>query len=79
MAPCFSGSVDTKVDMDAVLSHGRMLMGNGQKSLIGLTPAFLQNVASSSHGAILYKKPHPRYLECGFIVTPTESLFYGNL
>jgi hypothetical protein len=25
------------------------------------------------------EKPHPRYLECGFIVTPTESLFYGNL
>ena len=25
------------------------------------------------------EKPHPRCLECGFIVTPTESLFYGNL
>ena len=23
-------------------------------------------------------KPHPRYLECGFIVTPTESLNYDT-
>ena len=25
------------------------------------------------------EKPHSRRLECGFIVTPTGSLFYGNL
>jgi hypothetical protein len=24
-------------------------------------------------------KTHSRYLECVFVVTPTESLFYGNL